>query len=100
MSASKEPFPAKLPHLLFITKEGGCSLCDDAFEEIESARDYVDFDLETVQIRPGEPLWEKYWDKIPVILIDGKLAFEHRTTRDQLIRKLKPKPKWRRIFGG
>ena len=58
--------------LQFITKEEGCSLCDDAFEEIESAMDYVDFDMDIVKIRNGDPLWDKYWDKIPVILIDGK----------------------------
>jgi hypothetical protein len=83
------------PLLQFITKEEGCSLCDDAFEEIESAMDYADFDLEIIKLRQGDPLWEKYWDKVPVILINGKLAFKYRTTRDALIRKLKPRPRWR-----
>ncbi len=84
------------PRVQFITKEEGCSLCDEAFEELESAMDYVEFDLDIVKIRPGDPLWEKYWDKIPVILIDDKVAFTHRTTRDLLIRKLKKRT---RIFG-
>jgi hypothetical protein len=83
------------PRIEFITKEDGCSLCDDAFAEIESAMDYVEFDLEIVKIRPGEELWERYWDKIPVILINGKQAFVHRTTRDLLIRKLRPKRSWK-----
>jgi hypothetical protein len=90
------------PKLQFITKEEGCSLCDDAFEEIESAMDYVDFDIEIVKIRKPDDrssadvkLWDKYWDQIPVIIIDGKVAFKHRTTRDLLIRKLRPKPKWK-----
>ena len=83
------------PQLTFITKEEGCSLCDEAFEEIESAMDYVEFDIDIVKIRKGEPNYEKYWDKIPVILINGKLAFTGHTTRDGLIRKLKPKPKWK-----
>jgi hypothetical protein len=81
--------------LTFITKEEGCSLCDEAFEEIESAMDYVDFDLDIVKIRKGEPNYERYWDKIPVILIDGKVAFTGQTSRDALIRRLKPKPKWK-----
>jgi hypothetical protein len=51
--------------------------------------------MDIVKIRKGDPLWDKYWDKIPVILIDGKVAFTGRTTRDALIRKLKPKPKWK-----
>jgi hypothetical protein len=86
---------AEKPRVQFITKEEGCSLCDDAFEEIESAMDYVEFDLDIVKIRPGDELWERYWDKIPVIVIDGKVAFTHRTTRDLLIRRLRPKRGWK-----
>ncbi|HEX5315436.1 MAG TPA: glutaredoxin family protein [Candidatus Kapabacteria bacterium] len=77
------------PVVQFITKEEGCSLCDDAFAEIESAMDYVEFDLDIVKISEGDELWTKYWDKIPVILINGKVAFKYRTSRDALIRKLK-----------
>lgn len=80
--------PAR-PQVQFITKEEGCSLCDDAFVELESAMDYVEFDLDIVKIREGDELWKKYWDKIPVILINGKEAFKYRTSRDSLIRKLK-----------
>ncbi len=83
------------PLVQFITKEDGCSLCDDAFAELESARDYVEFDLEIEKIRPGDALWERFWDKIPVILIDGNVAFQHRTTRDALIRKLKARRSWK-----
>ena len=83
------------PRVQFITKEEGCSLCDEAFEEIESAMDYVEFDLEIVKIRKGDALWDMYWDKIPVILINDKVAFTHRTTRDLLIRKLRPRSKWK-----
>jgi hypothetical protein len=39
------------PVLTFITKEGGCTLCDEAWEEIESAQDYADFDIDIVKIR-------------------------------------------------
>ncbi|MFI5202395.1 MAG: glutaredoxin family protein [Candidatus Kapaibacterium sp.] len=77
------------PVVQFITKEEGCSLCDEAFVELESAMDYVEFDLDIVKIREGDELWAKYWDKIPVILINGKVAFKYRTSRDALIRKLK-----------
>jgi hypothetical protein len=83
------------PRVQFITKEEGCSLCDEAFEEIESAMDYVEFDLDIVKIRKGDELWEKYWDKIPVIIINDKVAFTHRTTRDLLIRKLRPRRNWK-----
>ena len=82
------------PLLQFITKEGGCSLCDEAWEEIESAQDYVDFDIEIIKLRKGDALYDQYWDKIPVILINGKVAFKYRTTRDQLIRSLRGRRFW------
>jgi hypothetical protein len=83
------------PVLTFITKEGGCTLCDEAWEEIESAQDYAEFDIDIVKIRKGDEYYEKYWDKIPVILINNEVAFMHRTTRDQLLKKLKGKPWWK-----
>lgn len=82
------------PQLTFITKEGGCGLCDDAWEEIESAQDYAEFDIEIVKIRKGDALYDKYWDKIPVILINGDEAFLGSTSRDRLLKKLKGKPWW------
>jgi glutaredoxin len=87
------------PVLTFITKDGGCGLCDDAYEEVEDAKEYVDFDVETVRLSERDREWEKYKNDFPVILIDGKFAFKHRTTRDLLIRKLtqaaKPKAWWK-----
>lgn len=83
------------PLLEFITKEEGCSLCDDAWEEIQDAMEYADFDVEVIKIREGDELWDKYWDKIPVILINGKLAFKYRTTRDLLIHKLQARRGWK-----
>ena len=82
------------PLLQFVTKEEGCSLCDDAFVEVEDAMEYVDFDLEIIKIREGDEWYAKYWDKIPVIIINGKLAFKYRTTRDQLIKALEGRKGW------
>lgn len=79
----------------FITKEGGCSLCDDLFVELESAKDYVDFDLEILKIEQDEELYKKYWDKIPVIIINGKVAIKYRATRDELIKKIEGRLFWK-----
>ena len=87
------------PVLQFITKAGGCSLCDDAFEEIEDAKEYVEFDLEVLPLAEGDAQWEEYKDDFPVGLIGGVVVFKHRTTRDLLVRKIrefsKPRPKWK-----
>ncbi len=84
-----------LPKVQFITKEGGCSLCDELFAELESARDYVDFDLDIVKIDYDDELREKYWDKIPVLIINGKVAVKYRSTRDELIRKIEGRSLWK-----
>ncbi|MEI8134726.1 MAG: glutaredoxin family protein [bacterium] len=84
-----------LPKVQFITKEGGCSLCDDLFVELESAREFTDFDLEILKIEQDETLHQKYWDKIPVILVDGKLVVKYRATRDELIRKIEGRSVWK-----
>jgi len=83
-----------IPHVEFITKEEGCSLCDDAWEEIQDAKEYAEFELDVIKIRQGDTLWDLYWDKIPVILINGKLAFKYRTTRDSFLRALKGRAAW------
>ena len=84
-----------LPQLQFITKEGGCTLCDDLFAELESARDYVDFDLEILKIEQDEELYKKYWDKIPIILLNGKMIVKYRATRDELIKKINSRSFWK-----
>lgn len=84
-----------LPQVQFITKEGGCSLCDELFVELESARDYVDFDLEILKIEEDDDLYKKYWDKIPVLLVNGKMAVKYRASRDELIKKIEGKSGWK-----
>jgi hypothetical protein len=84
-----------LPQVQFITKEGGCSLCDDLFVELESAKDYVDFDLEILKIDEDEELYKKYWDKIPVITVNGKVVVKFRATRDELIKKIEGRSGWK-----
>jgi hypothetical protein len=83
------------PVVQFITKEGGCTLCDDLFVELESAADYVDFDLEILKIEQDEELHAKYWDKIPVVIINGKVAVKYRATRDELIKKIEGRSFWK-----
>jgi hypothetical protein len=84
-----------LPQVQFITKEGGCTLCDDLFVELESARDYVEFDLEILKIEQDEELYKKYWDKIPVILLNGKMIVKYHATRDELIKKINGRSFWK-----
>ncbi len=83
------------PKVEFITKNGGCSLCDDMFVELEDAMEYVDFELEIRKIDDDDELYRLYWDKIPVLIINGKVAAKYRATRDEIIRKIEG----RKLFG-
>lgn len=52
-----------------------CHLCDVASESINSVieeiSEQVSVDVQKFSILDDEALYEKYWEKIPVILING-----------------------------
>ncbi len=50
----------------------GCHLCDVAIETLESLQPELQFDIEKRFIEGDLVLEEKYGEKIPVILIDGR----------------------------
>ena len=66
-----------------------CCLCDDALEVLEAVRKRIPFDIEKKDISDDADLLERYGLSIPVILIDGKMAFKHRVDKDRLVALLK-----------
>jgi glutaredoxin len=54
----------------------GCHLCDDAREVIERVRAHTDFELHELNIEDDEQLLRRYLERIPVVAIDGRDAFE------------------------
>lgn len=73
--------------LVFYTK-AGCSLCDRAFAVVERARQRTPFALEVVDIERDPETFEDYRYDIPVIEIDGRVAFRHRVDADALLERL------------
>ncbi|RWZ50996.1 glutaredoxin family protein [Labedella phragmitis] len=56
-----------------------CHLCDDArsvvesvVAEVASRSDGPEITVEELSIADDEPLRERYWEMIPVVLIDGR----------------------------
>lgn len=74
--------------MIFLSKED-CHLCDVALEAVEQARRKYPFNLEVIKIQQGDEWWERYWDKIPVGLIDGAMIFKYRIEAEELVRKVK-----------
>jgi glutaredoxin len=66
-----------------------CCLCDEALEVLEAVRKRIPFDIEKRDISGDADLIERYGLSIPVILIDGKMAFKHRVDQSRLIALLK-----------
>jgi glutaredoxin len=55
----------------------GCHLCDDARAALRQVRASVPFELREVDIETSDALVGEYGLRIPVVVIDGREAFEY-----------------------
>ena len=65
-----------MPRLTLYTKPD-CSLCDAAAAALSRVRGRTPFDLDVVDISTEPELRARYGERIPVVLVDGELAFEY-----------------------
>jgi glutaredoxin len=54
----------------------GCHLCEQALAVIERVRSRTSFRLREVDIETDDELLRAYLERIPVVAIDGAVAFE------------------------
>ena len=66
----------------------GCCLCDEARVEVERVRARLGFELEEVDVSLDARLHAEYGERIPVVAIDGREAFEHHVDAAGLERAL------------
>jgi hypothetical protein len=66
----------------------GCHLCEDALASITRVRSRVPFVLEQRDIESDEEWFKRYLERIPVVEIDGEVAFELFVDERQLERRL------------
>ncbi len=59
-------------HHLTLYSKPGCHLCDVARDMVLGLRRDYDFDLVETDITLDPALFRQYWDKIPVLVIDGR----------------------------
>lgn len=77
-------------HVRIYTKPG-CHLCDEAKAEMLKAGCAELYTLEEINIEEDAELKRRYgWD-IPVVRINGIVAFKHRLTADEFARQLRRK---------
>jgi glutaredoxin len=76
-----------MPRLTLYTKPD-CHLCEEARAALERVRTRVPFEFEAVDISADPELAERYGTRIPVVLIDGREAFEYEVDERELERLL------------
>ena len=69
----------------------GCHLCDDARAVIEAVTTELGETYEEINILEHPELDEKYWEQIPVTLVDGAQHDFWRVDADRLRHALQPR---------
>lgn len=65
-----------------------CPLCDEAKAVLAKARRRVPFELELVDIEVDRTFYEAYKWEIPVVHVNGKLAFKHHLDLEKVVTRL------------
>lgn len=74
--------------LVTLIGKPGCHLCDDAQEVIEKVCGETGAAWEKKDITQDEELYRKYWEQIPVVLVDGAQHDFWRVNADRLRKAL------------
>lgn len=66
----------------------GCHLCDELKRALEEAAVGLDVELKETNIDTDEELAARYGNDVPVVFVNGSMAFKHRATAEDLRRRL------------
>jgi glutaredoxin len=76
------------PRLTLITRVD-CHLCDVAKQALARVADQAGVGWVEVDVDSDPALLEEYWDRVPVILLDGKEHGYWRVEEERLLRDLR-----------
>jgi glutaredoxin len=68
--------------------KAGCHLCEEARAEIEAVRAERTFELREVDVALDPVLYARYGERIPVVVVAGREAFEYHVDAAELRRLL------------
>ena len=80
--------PAPQDRLVTLVRKPGCHLCDDAQVVVKKVCAELGVRWEQKDITEDRELYEKYWEQIPVVLVDGAQHTFWRVNEDRLRRAL------------
>ncbi len=79
----------KTHHVVFISKDN-CHLCDEMWNELMKAAREITLVVRTQTITEAKKAeYDRYRDKVPVLLIDGSEVFRYRASAREIIDALK-----------
>ncbi len=71
--------------LILYTKPA-CHLCNEMKDEISNLKRIVNFDFEEVNIKQNELLYEKYKEKIPLLMMNGRMIAKYYIDKEKLLK--------------
>jgi thiol-disulfide isomerase/thioredoxin len=92
------------PILLTLLTRRDCCLCEDMETVIGEVAADVPFEIETVDVDTDPELRARYGDAVPVLLVNGRMAFKYRVTAAALRSRLRAEERrqgssiWRRFL--
>ena len=84
-----------MPRITLIGKPG-CHLCDDARSVVARVAAETGADWEELSVLDDQALAERYWEHIPVVLVDGEQHDFWRVDEDRLRAALRGRRSWLR----
>ena len=73
---------------VLIYKKEGCHLCDDAEEVLDRLKKEKKFFLEKIMLEENTDMFERFGNKVPVVFINDRMAFEFKLDEKAFLKKL------------
>ncbi|HEX3987773.1 MAG TPA: glutaredoxin family protein [Acidobacteriaceae bacterium] len=79
-------------HDVLVYSRSGCHLCDVVKDTLTQLQPSADFHWRAIDIDTDPQLRQQYNDQVPVVLIDGRKAFQYHMDPRQFLRALEARP--------
>lgn len=74
-----------LKNQVIVYAKPGCCLCDKVKEQLRRLQQQNDFSWEEVNILEDPETFSKFKEKIPVVFVNGRLAFQYRLAEKEFL---------------
>lgn len=72
-----------------VYSKSDCHLCEAAETTLKRVQARYPFELKIITLQEGDPRFEEFKERFPVIAIDHQAVFEHRVSEREFISRLK-----------